>query len=83
MVNYLLTIFNNFQSHFVTKLRSRVAYFLAKVNITFAYRRSVNEVEPPYLKGGVHFNKALPCKVIPIQIKEVNLLYNMEGFLSK
>ena len=35
LIEYLLTTFNNFQPHFVTKAHSRVAYFLAKVNITF------------------------------------------------
>ena len=35
LIDYLFSIFNTFQPHFVTKLR-HVVYFLAKVNMTFA-----------------------------------------------
>ena len=31
----VLTSFNSFQPHFLAKVRTRVAYFLAKVNIFF------------------------------------------------
>ena len=35
LIEYLLTTFNNFQPHFVKKVRSRVAYFLAVLPILF------------------------------------------------
>ena len=39
LIEYLLTTFNNFQPHFVTKLRSHVTYFLlAKVNIILTFQ---------------------------------------------
>ena len=35
--------FNSFQPHFVSKLRSRGAYFWAEVNMTFSHNETLNE----------------------------------------